>query len=303
MLRLDDLQVFIQTAEAGSFSAAARQLDLTPSLASSCIQRLERELGARLFVRSTRRLRLSEDGERYLPHARSILGAVQGGQQVLAQERQEISGTLRLSAPSDLGRNVLVPWLDEFQQMHPALSLHLRISDQTADFFQQSLDAVIRYGVLADSGLVSLPLASDNRRTLCAAPAYLERFGHPKTPSELRQHNCLRYVMSEFTYEKWSFELPDGVQSVAVCGNRVSDDADVVRRWAVAGLGMIYKSRLDLFADIAAGRLVEVFPAKYGEPAPLQLVSAHRSAVTPALQKLRDFLQGCCRERMPAASA
>ena len=302
MLRLDDLQVFIQTAEAGSFTAAARQLDLAPSLASSCIQRLERELGVRLFVRSTRSLRLSEDGERYLPHARSILGAVQGGQQVLAQDRQEVSGTLRLSAPSDFGRNVLVPWLDEFQQLHPALSLHLRISDQMADFFQQSLDAVIRYGVLADSGLVSLPLAPDNRRTLCAAPVYLQRFGIPQTPNELRQHNCLRYVMSELTHEKWSFHLPDGVQSVAVSGNRVSDDADVVRRWAVAGLGLIYKSRLDLFADIEAGRLIEVFPAHSGEPTPLQLVSAHRSAVTPALQKLREFLQSCCQERMPAPS-
>ncbi|WP_397452359.1 LysR family transcriptional regulator [Pseudomonas sp. NA-150] len=300
MLRLDDLLIFVQTAEAGSFSAAARQMDLTPSLASSCIQRLERELDARLFVRSTRRLRLSEDGERYLPHARSILAAVEGGQHVLAQERREISGTLRLSAPSDFGRNVLAPWLDEFQQSHPGLSLHLRISDQNADFFQQSLDAVIRYGVLADSGLVSLPLAPGNLRTLCAAPAYLERFGTPQTPDDLRQHNCLRYVMGEVTHERWSFQLPDGAQTVTVTGNRVSDDADVVRRWAVAGLGLIYKSRLDVFADLEAGRLVEIFPTTYGEPAPLQLVSSHRTAVTPALQKLREFLQSCCQDRVPA---
>jgi DNA-binding transcriptional LysR family regulator len=291
MIRLDDIQVFVQTADAGSFSAAARQLDITPTLASSAVQRLERELGTRLFVRSTRSMRISEDGERYLPHARAALAAIDGGGQALAQVRGEISGLLRLSAPSDLGRNVLLPWLDAFQQQHPKIALHLRISDRAVDLLRQPLDAGIRYGTLMDSTLVAQPLAPHNRRALCAAPAYLARFGTPASPEDLRKHNCLRYVWGEHTHERWNFHLPRGVQTVSVNGDRISDDADVVRRWAVAGLGLVYKSRIDVWADLRAGRLVEVFPAEYGEPAPLNMVSAHRSMLTPAVQRLRDFLQ------------
>lgn len=294
MIRLDDLQVFVQTAESGSFSAAARLLDMAPALASSAVLRLERALGTRLFVRSTRRLRLSDDGERYLPHARAALGALAGGREALAQGSPEIAGPLRLSVPSDIGRNVLLPWLEAFQAAHPKVSLHLRVSDQMADFFRESLDAGIRYGMLADSSLVSLPLAPGNRRTLCAAPSYLARHGAPRDPDELSRHNCLRFVMGDQTFERWSFHLPDGVKTVAVRGDRVCDDAEVVHRWAVAGLGITYKSRLDVFDDLASGRLVELFPPAHGQPAPLQLVCAHRTLLTPVVQGLHAWLARCC---------
>lgn len=294
MLRLDDLQVFVRTAESGSFSAAARLLDITPALASSAMKRLEQELGLRLFVRSTRSLRLSEEGERYLPHAQAALAAIDGGRQALAQASAEIAGPIRLSAPSDLGRNVLLPWLDAFQQAHPKVSLYLRISDQAADFFRQPLDIGMRYGTLADSSLVALPLAPANRRTLCASPAYLKRHGAPASPADLRKHNCLRYVMGDQTHERWTFHLPRGVETVTVKGDRVSDDADVVRRWAVAGHGLVYKSRIDVSPDLYAGRLVELFPPEHGEPTPLQLVSAHRTLLTPAVQRLHEFLRTRC---------
>ncbi|RZI79134.1 MAG: LysR family transcriptional regulator [Pseudomonas sp.] len=246
MVRMDDLQVFVTTVEAGSFSAASRQLDISPALASGAVQRLERSLGIRLFVRSTRKLRLSDDGQRYLPHARQVLEALSEGELALADGREEIAGALRLSMPSDLGRNLLLPWLDEFQAAHPRIELQLRLSDQVADFFSDRLDAGIRYGQLADSSLVALPLAANNRRILCAAPM--------------------------------------------VAGDRTSDDADVVRRWAVAGLGVVFKSQLDVRADLEAGRLVELFPRAWGQPTPLHLVCAHRQSLTPVVQQLRAFL-------------
>ncbi|WP_049621992.1 LysR family transcriptional regulator [Frateuria defendens] len=296
-IRFEDLALFVQAADAGSFSEAARRRGLTPAVASSAVQRLERSLGIRLFVRSTRSLRLSEDGERYLAHARTALQALEDGRLALDQARGEIAGRLRLSAPSDLGRNVLLPWLDAFQQAHPKLALHLRIGDRVADLYRQPLDAGIRYGAPpADSSLVAQPLAPDNRRVLCAAPAYLARHGHPRRPDELRRHECLRYVLADSVHERWNFHLPQGVQTVTVSGRRVSDDADVVRRWAVAGHGLVYKSRLDVLEDLRAGRLVEVFPPGYGEPAPLNLVCAHRSLLSPAIQRLRDFLRERCAE-------
>jgi DNA-binding transcriptional LysR family regulator len=295
MIRLDDLQVFVQTADAGSFSAAARLVDTTPAMASNAVQRLERELGTRLFVRSTRSMRLSDDGERYLPHARAMLASLAGGSQALAEARGEIAGPLRLSLPSDLGRNVLLPWLDAFQALHPGISLQLWISDRAADLLRHPIDAAIRYGELDDSGLVAQPLAPDNRRALCATPDYLARHGTPTHPDDLRSHNCLCFVWGEQIHDRWTFDLPRGPHTVRVSGNRISDDADVVRRWGLAGHGMIYKSRLDVAADIAAGRLVELMPG-LGGPAPVNLVSAHRAQLTPAVQQLRDFL----RERLAA---
>jgi DNA-binding transcriptional LysR family regulator len=294
MIRLGDIQVFVRTADAGSFSSAARHFDFTPAFASNAVQRLERELGVRLFVRTTRSLRLSDDGERYLPHARAALAAMEGGKQVLANAREDITGPLRLSAPSDFGRNLLRPWLDEFQELHPKLSLHLSISDRSADLVRESLDAAIRYGSLVDSNLVALPLAPENRRALCAAPSYLARHGKPASLDELHRHNCLRYVWSEQLFEHWRFHLPGGEQTVTVTGDRVSDDADLVRRWAVDGRGLVYKSRLDLLPDIRAGRLIELFPTAFGESAPLNILCAHRSMLTAAVQRLRAFVAERC---------
>nr|WP_309109590.1 LysR family transcriptional regulator [Pseudomonas brassicacearum] len=290
IIRVDDLQVFVTTTDVGSLSAAARLLDISPALASVAVQRLEGSLGVRLFVRSTRRLRLSDDGERYLTHARQALEALGDGELALAQGRDEVAGTLRLSMPSDIGRNLLLPWLDEFQQLHPKVLLQLRVSDQVADLFSEHLDASIRYGQLADSSLVSLALEPSNRRTVCASPEYIARHGQPRTPAELSGHNCLRYVMGEQTFERWSFQTPEGVETVQVMGNRISDDADIVRRWAVSGLGIVYKSKLDVMDDLRNGRLVEIFPPDHGQPAPLQLVCAHRTSLTPAVQVLRSFL-------------
>lgn len=147
-VRMDDLQVFVTTVEAGGLSAAARQLDISPALASAALQRLEHSLGIRLLVRSTRRLRLSDDGERYLPHARQALDALVDGEMALEQARAELAGPLRLSMPSDLGRNLLLPWLTEFQAEYPRLDMRLRVSDQVADLFGEQLDASIRYGLL-----------------------------------------------------------------------------------------------------------------------------------------------------------
>lgn len=294
IIRLDDVQIFVRTVDAGSFSEAARQLNIAPGQASASVQRLEKALDARLFTRSTRSMQLSEAGERYLPHARAMIGAREQGEQALANGREALSGPLRLSAPSDFGRNLLLPWLDEFQHQHPGLSLHLKMSDRAVDLIRQPLDAAVRYGALPDSSLLAMKLVDNNNRALCAAPSYIERYGAPAKVDDLPRHNCLRYVWSEQIHERWRFTPPGGDRIVAVTGNRISDDADAVRRWAIAGEGLIYKSRLDLIDDLKAGRLVELFPPEYCEPAPLHLICAHRAQLTPAIKALHVFLQERC---------
>ena len=294
MIRLDDVQIFVQSVEAESFSEAARRLNIAPGLASAAVLRLEKALNTRLFVRSTRSMQLSVEGERYLPYAQTMLNARSQGQRALASDQEALSGSLRLSVPSDFGRNLLLGWLDEFQRQHPALTLHVRMSDRVADLVREPLDAAVRYGPLSDSSLVAMPLIENNRRALCAAPSYLERAGMPRSVDDLRHHNCLRFVWSEQLHERWRFTLPGGNQTVVVSGNRISDDADAVRRWAVAGEGIVYKSRLDLVPDLRAGRLVDIFPPMHSEPSPLNLICAHRSRLTPTITQLKSFLQARC---------
>lgn len=342
MIRLDDVAIFVQTVDAGSFSLAARQMHVSPGLASSAVQRLEKALGARLFVRSTRTMHLTDDGARYLPHARSMLAAQAAGQHAVQRDRANVAGPLRLSAPSDFGRNLLVPWLDAFQEHHPAVTIQLRLSDRAVDLFSQPLDAAIRYGTPADSGLVLMPLAPANRRALCASPTYIARHGRPASLADLTRHNCLRFVWADQVHERWRFFPPPGAggviaadaegvhrqqpdlldtdsaddgmptvshahgdarltggeQVVEVKGDRICDDADVARRWALAGRGIVYKSRIDVVDDLLSGRLVELLPAHWCEPAPLNLLSAERPAQSSSVQQLRDFLRARCLEHL-----
>ncbi|MES2263343.1 MAG: LysR family transcriptional regulator [Pseudomonadota bacterium] len=293
MLRLDDLTLFICTADRGSLSAAARALEISPALASAALKRLEKTLGLRLFARTTRSLRLTEEGEHYLVHAREALRLLKEGHAALIQGKETPGGTLKIAMPSDLGRNVLLPWLDAFQAQYPAVQYQLSISDRQADLYRQPVDLAIRYGIQEDSSLVAMPIAPDNRRVLVAAPDYLRKHGPLAALSDLQRHNCLRFALDDVIHERWTFYPAgsDGPVTVSVGGNRCADDADLVRRWAVAGLGIAYKSRLDLADDLRSGRLQLLLPDIAGEPTPLHLVCMHRSQVTPTVLSLRDFLR------------
>lgn len=301
MLRFVDLQLFVRTAETGSLSAAARLLDVSPAVASAALKRLEQQLQVRLLARSTRSLRLTPEGELYLVHARLALQSLEEGRQQLVGSQEGICGVLQLSAPSDLGRNTLLPWLDAFQDEHPQLQLRLLLADRVADLFREPVDIALRYGAPEDSSLVALPVAPENRRVLCASPSYLARHGSPRSVEELHQHNCLLYMLHGRAYDRWHFQ--DGKREVLmnVAGDRVCDDADVTRRWAVAGRGVVYKSWLDVAEDVCEGRLQVLLPNWLGEPTPLYLVCAHRAQLSKAVHLLREFVQLRCQRLLDAA--
>ncbi len=296
MLRLDDLNVFVRTADCGSLSAAARELEISPALASAAVKRLEGELKLRLFARTTRSLRLTEEGEHYLRHAREALRLLKEGHDALIQGKETLGGTLKISMPSDLGRNLVVGWLDQFQAQYPKVVLQLGISDRVSDMYRQPIDIAIRYGKQEDSSLIALPLAPENRRVLVASPEYIKLHGRLNSLDDLAQHNCLRFMLDDVIHDRWSFysEQHAAPDVVHVSGNRSADDADVVRRWAVASVGIAYKSRLDVSADIRAGRLQVLLPDVLGEPTPLSMVCMHRAQITPTVLQLRDFLRAQC---------
>ena len=302
MIRVDDLALFVRSAHLGSFSQAAREVNLLPGQASAAIGRLERELDIRLFARSTRSLRLTEEGKRYLPFAQDALQALRDGRDGMRPDAAALSGTLQIAAPSDFGRNLLLPWISELRHAHPKLDIQLLVSDQVTDVFRDPVDIALRSGQIDDASFVALPIAPDNRRVLVASPAYLARHGAPASLEDLAAHNCLQYRLRGRTYDRWSFPVGEAVKVVQVTGCLVSDDADVVRRWAVAGEGIAYKSWLDVSADVAAGRLEVVLPEVPGEPTPMNLVCPHRKQFSPAVKLLHALVEQRCRplqEAMP----
>ena len=289
-MRLIDLELFVLAAESGSVSSAGRRIGISPATASASLKRLEESVGARLFLRSTRSQRLTGEGEIFLEHCQQALRTLNDGREALNAGRAVIQGVLQISLPSDLGRNVLLPLIDEFQAKHSLLHIRLHCSDRVADVFRQPVDIALRYGELPDSGLIALPIAPTNRRILCAAPSYLLRYGTPAQPSELVEHNCLTYQLSDKAHDRWTF-IRDGLStSVQVCGNRTSDDGEIVRRWAVAGCGIAYKSALDVISDVREGRLIRLCQEWQTEAAPLYLICIDRRQLNPVVQLLRAFL-------------
>ena len=291
-----DLEVFVRTADSGSLSAAARSLSLTPAAASIALKRLETRLGMRLLVRSTRSMRLTEEGRRYLDSVRVALEALAEGEQAIKQHGQSLSGLLQLSAPSDFGRNVLLGWLDLFKREHPNIRLQLLLNDSNADLFRETVDIALRFGVPRDSSLVALPVVAHHRRIACASPAYLARHGTPQVPAELAQHSTLRYMRQGRANSTWYFRQGTLLEEVEVGGDYLSDDGEIVRRWALAGHGIAYKANLDVAGDIQAGRLVPLFSQWQGEPTPFNLMCPHRLQVSERVKVLHRFLQARCAE-------
>ena len=299
MIRLEDLNVFVRTAEAGSLSAAARALECSPAVASAALARLEQALGERLLLRSTRSARLSPAGERYLPYAIEALRAIEEGKLSLAGASGKLVGQLRIGAPSDFGRNRLREWLDEFQACHPQLGLRLQVGDRLSDLFREPVDAALRYGSPHDESLVALALAPENRRVAVASPAYLASHGHPGEPEALESHAGLLYTVGDQVNERWSFTRGLETRSVTMKSRRIAEDGDLVRRWAVDGHGVAFLSGLDVSRDIEAGRLVRLLPAWQGEKVALYFVCPHRSLLSPAIMALRDHLLAQIRKEEP----
>lgn len=290
MALIQPLDIFVRVADSGTLSAAARSLDLTPAAVSISIKRLEAEVGALLFVRTTRQLRLTQAGERFLTHAREALNQIEYGLQALRQPDNALEGLLRMSLPSDLGRSLVIGWLDEFTEMHPKVQLQLDVSDRLADIFSQPVDVVLRYGIPADSGMVAMPISLDNRRVLCASPAYLAKHGVPESPQDLARHQCLCFLLGHRVHDEWLFVKGDTVSKIKVPRHRTAGDGDVVHRWLLSGHGVGYKSMLDVSGSLRSGQLVALCTDWQGEPAPLMLLYPQRRAVSALVKSLHTFL-------------
>ena len=284
-----DLRVLVQTARGGSLSAAARALGMTPAAASATLKRLETQLGTRLFERSTRAMRLTSQGQILLDYAQRAFELLAEGESQVDADRAALVGTLRVAAPSDLTRNILRPWFDEFLQSHPGVQLSLTVGDRVLDVLRDEVDLAIRYGALADSRLVARTLAAA-RPVLSASPAYHERHGAPASPQALAQHNCITFDRGGRRHKTWRFGRDGQWLDVRVDGDRSVDDASLAREWAIAGAGIILKSEIDQRRDLASGALVRLLADWETEPYPLHALLPSGRFIPNRVRALVDFL-------------
>ncbi len=284
------MRIFAQVVEAGSFSAAGRQLGLAPSSVSRQINDLEEELGARLLQRTTRKLSLTEAGRLYYERATKIVIEVDEAKLAVAQIDGAPSGVLRLSVPSSLGRLHVVPAVAAFQERFPAIHVVLSMTDRLVDLVEGGFDLAIRVGRLRDSSLIARKIGS-GCRLVCASPKYLDKAGVPKSPSDLGDHNCLMFRSHPGT-NIWRFRGPKGVTEVRVSGGFYADNGEALTAAAVAGLGLILVPDWLVGIEIEQGLLRRVLPRHPVVPdaSPLYAVYAHQRHLPPKVRALVDFL-------------
>ncbi|MEO8669774.1 MAG: LysR family transcriptional regulator [Tahibacter sp.] len=290
---LSDIAVFVASVDGGRLTHAARVLGITPAAASAALKRLETQLGVRLILRTTRTLRLTQEGERYLEGARVALDALRDGRLALSATNTELEGIVRITAPADFGRNTLAPWLATFARQHPKVRYQLTLDDAVSDFFTSPVDLALRYGRPQDSSLVAMPLAT-LERVLCAAPSYLDRCGTPRQPSDLPAHETLCYTVRQRPGDRWLLRRGDEQCEIDVTPRWTFNDAEMVRRWAIRGDGIAYRLWCDVVDDIVAGRLVRVLPDWIGEKVQMNIVYPDRK-LSPLCRALVDELTERCR--------
>ncbi|GLI23976.1 DNA-binding transcriptional LysR family regulator [Xanthobacter flavus] len=261
--RTGEMAAFLKVACAGSLSGAARELGLTPSAVSRILARIEARLGVRLMVRTTRQLRLTEEGEAYARAARRILADIDETEAALA-DRANPRGRIRVSASMAHGRLVIVPLLGEFVARYPDIEVEMELSDEIADVLGGRVDVAIRFGPLADSPLTARRLG-ETGRTVIAAPSYLARHGTPRVPADLARHNCL-----DFSFRRiepgWPFREDGRDYMLEVKGNITANNGETLVQLAAQGVGItrvgnFHIDEANARGEFASGALVPLLEA------------------------------------------
>jgi DNA-binding transcriptional LysR family regulator len=285
MERSGEMEVFTRVVQEGGFSAAARSLDLTPSAVSKLIARLETRLGARLLVRTTRALTLTEEGEAYHHAALRILQDLNDADQAAAGGA--VRGRLRVNATIPFGTMFVAPAMPAFVARNPHLVVDLSFTDGIVDLVAEKTDVAIRMGNLPDSGLIARKLGQ-SRRVVCASPAYLERKGRPEHPADLELHDCLTFNFRR-ARPSWPFRKDGRDVEQPVTGTLVVNNGETMKQMVLIGSGI---ARLGLFHvadDIAAGRLVPLL--EEFNPGDLEMIHAIYVGGGPVPPRVRAFIE------------
>jgi LysR family transcriptional regulator, transcriptional activator for dmlA len=283
---LNELRTFRAILLAGSLSGAARELHVSLPAASKRLASLERRIGQRLIHRTTRRLTPTDEGLELLPYIDRALAELDAAELHLSSGQDDPSGVLRVGCPVSLGRTHLAPVIAQLCAKYPRLQVELQLEDWPVDLLSRRIDVAIYLGRLPDNSYVARKL-SDNERILVASPSYLKSRGRPRVAAELRNHACLRWHDGR---EPWQLEGADGAHlDVEVRSCLRSNNGDVIHQWCLDGLGIMFKSRVDLVNDLAAGRLERILP-EWSANAPVCALMPTRRHLTPRIRMFLDAL-------------
>ncbi|QRK06261.1 LysR family transcriptional regulator [Archangium violaceum] len=289
MDRFQSMAVFTRVVASGSLSKAGRELGMSPAGVSHHLRALEDWLGARLLNRTTRRLSLTEVGTGFHARCVRILEEVEEARSAVDALQATPRGLLRVNAPITFGMRHLSPAIADYLAAHPEMAIDIALSDRRVDLLEEGIDVAIRIGVLADSSLVARRLAP-SRSVLCAAPAYVERFGSPSSPADLVHHQCLEYTYRS-TPGEWRFVGPEGKEeSVSIRGRLTATNGELLRIAALRGLGLTLAPTFIVGEDLAAGRLVCLMPGYEPAEVAIHAVYPQGRHLSAKVRSFVDFL-------------
>ncbi len=288
MDRLTALEVFVRVVETGSFSAAARERQLSQPAASKQVAALEQSLGMRLLTRTTRRVQPTDEGLAYYEQVREALQSLREAGAAAAARERGLGGTLHVATSVGFGRLQIAPRVVDFLATHPRLSIQLHMNDAYIDLAREGIDLAFRVGQLRDEGLIARTIGS-TARAVVASPAYLQRHGAPSTPEQLVEHNCLVYT-GLATLDRWPFEFADGVREVQVRGNLRCSSGEGVLGALLAGGGIGAAPLWQVGPEIAAKRLVRLLPSFRVVPLPMYAVWPPSRRLSPRVKAFVDFI-------------
>lgn len=251
-----EMEAFVRSVELGSFSAAARELKLTPSALSKLVTRLERALKVRLVARTTRRITPTPEGELFVARCRRILAEMEDAEMEVGRSRERPRGLLRMHLGVGVAMHLVADSLPRFLERNPEVQIDLLIEDRRVDLARENIDISVRPWQPETTSLVVRKIF-EFERVLCASPAYLKRHGRPRTPDELARHRCMG-VSSIPSHTQWLFKTPDGPRTFEVLPGATANNADCIYRFALAGMGIARLNEFIVAAAIRDGRLVQV---------------------------------------------
>jgi len=288
-LENEDLRVFAMAARKASFAAAAAELGMSPAYVSKRIGILEDTLGVKLFHRTTRRVTITEDGERIYARAQAILDNLDQLFDEVAQQRSTPRGQLRISSSFGFGRNVVAPAIVKLQQHYPDLQVRFEVFDRLVDIVAEGFDLDIRVGDDIAPDLIARKLMA-NHRVLCASPDYIARRGAPKSLQDLASHNCLAIKERDLPFGIWRLRGPAGDETVKVTGTLSTNHGEIALQWAMEGAGIVLRSLWDAQPHIDAGRLVQLLP-DYRQDANVWAVYPQRLGSSAKVRVCVEFLE------------
>ncbi|HGS7154074.1 TPA: LysR family transcriptional regulator [Klebsiella variicola subsp. variicola] len=308
MGKLEDMALLVAVAEAGGLSAAGRRLSLSPATMTARLKAMEERYQTRLFHRSTRAITLTRAGEDFYHAARRVLEEARHAESLLTQKEGVLSGNIRLSAPSDFGRQYLSPAIVDFSRRHPEVTFSVFLGERVEDLVANRLDMSIRVGNLPDSSLAIRHIRS-NHRVLVASEAYLATHGTPASLDELHHHRCLALERHGVVMNEWRFEEAGKERVVRVTPAMVCDDGALLRQWALSGAGIAGKSWWDVKRDVEEGRLQVLFAERFTGFSPLdrkevglQFVFPQRKLQPPQVSAFMAFFIDWLGESSPSSA-